>query len=97
MARSRSIHPSSDHRLAVMIPLDRNRGGGVAARAQRATRWLWSRGIYPSPSAVCMRMRGWVRDNLNGVETKSRNEVMAELKITRQRRDNRFRAEVDKP
>ena len=96
MARSRSVHAAVDGVLRIIIPLDTNRSGDVAARVRRATRWLWSRGVYPSPSAVCMRMRGWTRDCLNGIETKARNEVMAELKITRQRRDKRFRAEVDK-
>lgn len=91
MARSRSVHPSPDGLLSILIPLDPNRSGGVAARAKRATRWLWSRGVYPSPSAVNMRMRGWTRDCLNGIETKARNAVMAELKITRQRNDKRFR------
>lgn len=75
---------------AILIPLDKNRSGGCAGRAARATRWLWSRGIYPSPSAVNMRMRGWTRDCLNGVETKARNAVMAELGISRQRHDDRF-------
>lgn len=96
MAKSRSIHPAFGDKLAVMIPLDRNQNGGVAERAKRATRWLWSHGVYPSPSAVNMRMRGWTRDCLNGIETKARNEVMYALGITRQRRDKRFRAEVDK-
>lgn len=70
----------------IAIPVDPNRSGGVAARAERATRWCWSRGIYPSPSAVNMRMRGWTRDCLNGIETTARNKVMQELQITRQRR-----------
>lgn len=95
MARSRSIRPALDGHPAVLIPLDRNRFGGVASRVKRATRWLWSRGIYPSPSAVNVRMRGWTRDCLNGIETKARNSVMAELKITRQRTDKRIAAMED--
>lgn len=80
----------SDWRLPlIIIPMDPNRKGSVAARARRATRWLWSRGIYPSPSAVNMRMRGRTRDCLNGVETSARNRVMAELGIPRQRRWSR--------
>lgn len=91
MARSTSVYklPSGPQPL-IGIPLDPNRRGSCADRAARATRWLWSRGIYPSPSAVNMRMRGWTRDCLNGVETKARNAVMAELGISRQRHDVRF-------
>jgi len=84
VAASRSVKPGGQ--LEIYIPLDRNRAGGVARRAARATRWLWSKGVYPSPSAVNMRMRGETRDCLNGIETKARNAVMLELGIQRQRR-----------
>lgn len=94
MARSTSIFlevgRDQRDRPLIFIPLDRNRSGSCADRAARATHWLWSRGIYPSPSAVNMRMRGATRDCLNGVETTARNAVMAELGIQRQRRDRRF-------
>lgn len=69
----------------IMIPLDPNQKGTVEERTKRATRWLWSHGIYPSPSAVNMRMRGKTRDCLNGIETKVRNEVAKELGIPYQR------------
>lgn len=88
--KSKSVWPlltSANEKPQILIPLDKNRSGGVAARAERATRWLWSCGIYPSPSAVNMRMRGKTRDCLNGIETKARNKVMKDLGITRQRRD----------
>jgi len=90
MARSTSVHPCTGPQPRICIPLDPNRTGTVAQRAGRATRWLWSRGIYPSPSAVNMRMRGQPRDCLNGIETTARNEVVDQLGITRQRNDKRF-------
>lgn len=69
----------------IWIPIDPSNKGGVAARVERATRWLWSRGVFPSPSAVNVRMRGRTRDCLNGIETKARNGVMKDLGIPRQR------------
>lgn len=86
MAASKGIELGFGTAPRILVPMDRNRRGGVAKRAERATRWLWSRGIYPCPSAVNMRMRGRVRDCLNGIETAARNRVMAELGIGRQRR-----------
>jgi hypothetical protein len=85
--RSTSVFPGSGspNKVRIEIPLDPNRSGTVAARAARATRWLWARGVYPSPSAVNMRMRGATRDCLNGIETKARNAVLDQLNITRQR------------
>lgn len=68
----------------IYIPQDHNRGS-LRKRTIRATRWLWSRGIYPGPSAVTMRLHGRSRRDLNGVETKARNETMIALGITRQR------------
>lgn len=92
VARSTSILGGMPGRREPLIgiPLDPNRGGDLARRAERAARWLWSRGIYPSPSAVSMRMRGRTRDCLNDVETKARNAVLAELGVPYQRKDRRF-------
>lgn len=85
MAKSKSIFPLvGSKQPQILIPLDLA-GGSVEERTKRATRWLWSKGIYPSPSAVNMRMRGFTRDCLNGVETKVRNEVAKELGIPYQR------------
>lgn len=95
--RSSSFHPSPapmTDRLCVYIPLDPNRSGTVAQRAERATRWLWSRAIYPTPSAVNLRMRGATRDCLNGVETKARGRVLRELKIPFLRK---FDGSVERP
>ncbi len=76
MSASRSFRTAPDKRLQVYIPLDPNRGGTVGHRVARATRWLWSRCIYPTPSAVNLRMRGKTRDCLNGIETTVRNEIL---------------------
>lgn len=90
MAKSKSVFLSDDGSglPCILVPLDKNCKGTVEERTKRATRWLWSHGIYPSPSAVNMRMRGKTRDCLNGVETKARNEVAKELNIPYQRATN---------
>ena len=95
MAKSTSVKRSPNpfsRQPMILVPLDPNRSGTVAQRTYRATRWLWSRGVYPSPSAVNCRMRGETRDCLNGIETKVRNMVMNEIGISRQRRDQRFKS-----
>lgn len=75
------------NKVRIYIPKDpKPYEGNVYARAYRATRWLWARGVYPSPSAVNMRMRGKTRDCLNGIETRARNKVMMELGIPKQRK-----------
>jgi hypothetical protein len=56
----------------------------VAVRAYYATRWLWSRGIYPGVAAVSLRMHGHVRD-LNDRETDGRRKAMQQLGIPFQR------------
>lgn len=86
MAVSRRILLARGRDALILIPVDSNRTGGVARRCRRATIWLLSRGIYPSPSAVNMRMRGEVRDCLNGVETRERNAVLAERGVPKMRR-----------
>jgi len=86
MARSTSVVSTAGPSPTIGIPLDPNRAGSCADRAARATLWLWAHGIYPSPSAVNMRMRGRTRDCLNGEETKARNAVMRDRAISRQRR-----------
>lgn len=75
----------------VAIPVDVG-GGSLSKRTERAVRWLWSRGIYPGPAAVSLRLHGHVRPSrtLNGVETKVRNRILGELGVGRQRRDPRF-------
>ena len=88
MVASKSFFDSCSASLEVFVPLDPNRTGTVARRAERATRYLWSRGIYPTPSAVNLRMRGRTRDCLNGIETKARNAVLEELKIPMLRKWN---------
>lgn len=77
--------------IDVYIPID-TAGGTIQQRVERAVRFLWSRGIYPGPAAVCLRLRGNTRPSrtLNGAETKVRNRLLLELGIGRQRRDERF-------
>lgn len=64
-------------------------GGEREQRVARAVRWLWSRGIYPGPSAVTLRLHGRARRDLNGVEARVRNRLLGELGIGRQRRVRR--------
>jgi len=71
--------------VRVLIPKDHARGG-YRARVERAVRWLWSRGIYPGPSAVSLRLHGYATRTLNGRETWVRNEMMVKLGIRRQRK-----------
>jgi len=71
--------------LLVFIELDKNRKGTVYERAARATRWLWSVGIYPSPTAISLRMHGRARNNINDRECKGRKETMILLGIPHQR------------
>lgn len=89
MGRSRRIFPGGVE-VRIEIPLDPNRNGSVAQRTRRATLYLLSRGVYPTPSAVNMRMRGETRDCLNGIETKVRNAVLLERGIGRTRRISRL-------
>lgn len=76
----------------IYIPRDRNRTGDVFARATRACRWLWSRGIYPGPAAVSTRMHGRGRRDLNDRETRARTATMARLRIPLQRRPKEGRS-----
>jgi len=77
--------------VEVAIPVDRA-GGTLVARTSRAVRWLWSRGIYPGPAAVNLRLRGRTNSSrtLSGRETRTRNALLVELGIPRLRRDRRF-------
>lgn len=59
--------------------------GTLAQRTERATRWLWNRGIYPGVAALTLRLHGHTRQCLNGVECKARRTVMQELGIPLQR------------
>lgn len=70
----------------VLVPRDRRRTGTRLQRIERAVRWLWSRGIYPGPAALTLRLHGRARRDLNGIETKVRNRLLVELGIGRQRR-----------
>lgn len=76
-----------DPDVSVRIPQDPNQRGKVWQRVERAVRYLWSRGIYPSPTAVQMRLRGSLRRtaSLNGIETTTRNRMLKELGIGRQK------------
>ena len=90
MAASKSFISSSglDCGFTVLIPTDPNQSGNVAERVKRATVWLWSRCIYPTPSAVNLRVRGKTRNNLNGVEVKARDSVLNEKRIPMPRKHN---------
>jgi len=93
--RVRTLAGEPDRNDAIiMIPLA-NKWGTYEQRVERAVRWLWSRGIYPGPAAVSMRLRGYAQRSINGKETKVRNRLMRELGIQRQRKDTRFAREVD--
>jgi hypothetical protein len=70
--------------VRIFIPRD-TAGGTLEERVERAVRWLWSRGLYPGPSAVTMRLHGKARRDLNDRETKVRNRLLEQLKIGRQR------------
>lgn len=76
---------SDDGEILVRIPRDTG-GGSRAERADRAVRFLWSRGIYPGPAAMGLRLYGHPVRSLSGLETSVRNGVMVELRIPRQRR-----------
>lgn len=86
MSRNKRCRPSNEPDALILIPKDRA-GGSYPQRVRRAVRWLWSRGIYPGPDAVSLRMHGHTRSShsLNGRETTIRNNMMVELGITRQR------------
>lgn len=60
----------------IFIPVDRGRRCKRADRVLRACRWLWSRGIYPSPAALSLRLRGRSTRTLNGFETRLRNTFL---------------------
>jgi hypothetical protein len=70
----------------IFIPRD-GAPGTREQRIRRAVRWLWSRGIYPGPAALSLRLHGHTRGSrtLNGVETKLRNEMLESMNIGRQR------------
>ena len=70
--------------VEIHIPQD-TAGGARTVRIKRAVRWLWSRGVYPGPAAMGLRLHGRVRRDLNGVETKVRNEMLLIMNISRQR------------
>jgi len=76
--------PSQLSDVIIYIPRDMA-GGRREARIERAVRWLWSRGIYPGPSAVSLRLHGHANRTIDGFETIVRNRLMKELKIPRQR------------
>ena len=90
---SKRVRGSFGPEPVICIPRDMA-GGYRVQRARRAVLWLWSRGIYPGPAAIGMRLYGHISRSLSGVETAVRNQVMRELKIPRQRRDDRFLGEV---
>lgn len=75
-------HDGSD--VVILIPLDKA-GGVYYKRIERAVRWLWSRGIYPGPAAVSLRLHGHATRTINGKETAIRNRILFELGIPRQR------------
>ena len=78
--------PGTHSDVRVEIPRD-VAGGTRQQRIQRAVRWLWSRGIYPGPAAMGLRLYGHRVRDLGGLETKVRNETLLLLGISRQRRD----------
>lgn len=87
--RARAI--SGEREPIILIPCDRKRGT-IERRVERAVRWLWSRGIYPSPTAVSLRLHGHPARNINGKESSARIVVMDELNIEPQRRNVGYRA-----
>lgn len=77
--------------VTVTIPvMSTSRRDSYLVRVERAVRWLWSRGIYPSPAAVGLRLYGRASRSLSGEVTAVRNRVMEELGIPPQRIDKRF-------
>lgn len=60
-------------------------GGSRRLRVEAAVRWLWSRGIYPGPAAMSLRLHGRATRTINGFETSVRNRMMKVLGISRQR------------
>lgn len=80
-------HRPSTHLTDALILIPKDTAGGTyKARVERAVRWLWSRGIYPGPAAVSLRLHGHATRSINGRETSIRNRLMVELRIRRQRR-----------
>lgn len=71
--------------IMVAVPKDKNRKGSVERRAFRASRWLWSRGIYPGIYAVSARMHGRARRRLNDREARGRRAAMIALSLPYQR------------
>lgn len=81
---TRRYAPRAEGDVLILVPRAANRG----TREQRvwaACRWLWSRGIYPSPAAVSLRLHGRATRSINGFETRIRNRFLAEEGIPRQR------------
>lgn len=67
--------------VEIWIPVAARRRESRRERVLRACRWCWSRGIFPSPAALSLRLRGRATRCLNGFETKVRNEWLDEKKI----------------
>lgn len=65
----------------ILIPRAARRSESRRERILRACRWCWSRGIFPSPAALSLRLRGRSTRTLNGFETRVRNEWLDEKKI----------------
>jgi hypothetical protein len=84
--------------LLVLIPhAPHRRGEKRVRRIERAVRWLWSRGIYPGPAALSLRLHGRATRSINGVETSVRNRMLEELGIRRQRTYREDPARIELP
>lgn len=82
--KQQRLQTTNDDDITVFIPKD-NVPGKREERIRRAVKFLWSRGIYPGPAAMCLRLHGKIRRDLNSVEAKIRNEMLTLIKIPRQR------------
>lgn len=60
-------------------------------RFKRAVRRLWSRGIYPGPTALNRELHGHSSNNLGGCQPRWRRDVMRELGIPLQRKPRKHR------
>ncbi len=66
----------------VVIPKDEVRPGeNKHERAYRACSWLWSYGLYPTPTYLSMRLYGHESDNVNGAVSKARRKFLADRGI----------------
>lgn len=79
MIRHQASPGASDARI--LIPTATRRSETRRERVLRACRWCWSRGIFPSPAALSLRLRGRSTRTLNGFETRVRNEFLDTAKI----------------